>query len=522
TNDRAIWRTDGATTEVVARAGAEAPGGGVFDQFLSASIDNAGVVAVRGAVASGAQRIWRFPSAGDGPIVAATDIVGVPGLPLSSFETLGPDVLHTPGGLVAYNAQLAPEGLVSLNNDRGVWLDATGAGSLLVREGVSPAPGVAGATFRTPLVHAINDQSQAALLGAFATGGPITTQNSQAIWRVSPTGGELVARRSVGNVAGVPGASYANLESVTINAAGKIAFGSELELGGGVTEGNRGIWASDGEATELVVRSGSEPQGVPGGQFAAFGAPLLNDADSILTAATLAPGVGGVTASNANGLWMFHAGGSTLLARTGVGGVPNVEEAHFAEFNSLALNANDTVALDATLSAGVAGVTEADNEGLWLFSSAGNVMVAREGGALAGRTIADLEFAGGSGGGDGRRRALNDSDQLVFRATFTNGDEGLFLYNLEAGGGLAADFTADGMVNAADLLRWRANFGQAADANRALGDADSDGDVDGGDFLAWQRQIGSTPTVSAIPEPPVWPMLLPLGLLGILRLNRTN
>ena len=73
-----------------------------------------------------------------------------------------------------------------------------------------------------------------------------------------------------------------------------------------------------------------------------------------------------------------------------------------------------------------------------------------------------------------------------------------------------ADFNADGLVNAADLIQWRRDFG----ANY-LSDADDDGDSDGADFLLWQRQLGgagaelSSATASsaaAVPEPPA-PMM---------------
>jgi glycerophosphoryl diester phosphodiesterase len=63
------------------------------------------------------------------------------------------------------------------------------------------------------------------------------------------------------------------------------------------------------------------------------------------------------------------------------------------------------------------------------------------------------------------------------------------------------DFNGDGIVNGADLPRWKADFGKTSGALRDEGDADGDGDVDGGDFLAWQRNLGGAPTLTPIPEP---------------------
>lgn len=67
------------------------------------------------------------------------------------------------------------------------------------------------------------------------------------------------------------------------------------------------------------------------------------------------------------------------------------------------------------------------------------------------------------------------------------------------------DFNGDGVVDAADLENWTANFGAGQDAARAQGDADLDGDVDGADFLVWQQgpSTGAAPAAlgEAVPEP---------------------
>jgi hypothetical protein len=64
----------------------------------------------------------------------------------------------------------------------------------------------------------------------------------------------------------------------------------------------------------------------------------------------------------------------------------------------------------------------------------------------------------------------------------------------------SADFNDDGRVNAADLAKWKGDFGTGNGS-----DADGDGDSDGNDFLLWQRQLGSggpaAPAAAAVPEP---------------------
>lgn len=147
------------------------------------------------------------------------------------------------------------------------------------------------------------------------------------------------------------------------------------------------------------------------------------------------------------------------------------------------------VALKASLEIG-GGVTGDNDQGLWLLDSSGSgVLVAREGEMLSGRTIAGVSFIGNSGGNDGRPSGFNDEGQLAFQATFTNGDNGLFLFTH-----FAADFDGDGDVDSMDLthptLGWEARYGV---------------DLDGDDFLLWQQQFGSgvqaLSAAAAVPGP---------------------
>ncbi len=66
----------------------------------------------------------------------------------------------------------------------------------------------------------------------------------------------------------------------------------------------------------------------------------------------------------------------------------------------------------------------------------------------------------------------------------------------QVGGGLAADFNRDSLVNGVDLTTWRQAFGAGAGA-----DANNDGRSDGADFVIWQRQSGQSGAISTVPEP---------------------
>jgi hypothetical protein len=426
---------------------------------------------------------------------------------------IGAPHLHHAGGAVVYNGTLADDATVTPENDRGVWLD-DGAGAMLAREHVTAPPGVPGGVFSIPLATAVNAEGEAALIGSLKPSfGGVVSDTSLGLWRIGADGGNLIARRSSGGVPGLVGASFAAFQDPTINDAGAVAFNAQLAAGGSISAANdRGIWLIDAATGHLLAQTGSSGPGVPGSSFAQFGDPLLNNANEALVEGALVAGVGGVSSANAEGLWRLSAGGGTLVARTGSAGVPGAPAASFADFGSLAFNSAGTAAVYATLSAG-GGVTTSNDEGVWLFTLTGAHLVAREGDALAGRIVEDLEFTGGSGGSDGRQRSLNDSNQLLFKATFTNGDEGLFLFTPEGGAANIADFTFDGWVDGQDLARWRSRFGAASGASARSGDTDGDADVDGADFLAWQREVGFGVSIATVPEPSTTALLCSASLL---------
>ncbi|HEX6963302.1 MAG TPA: hypothetical protein VF175_15655 [Lacipirellula sp.] len=66
------------------------------------------------------------------------------------------------------------------------------------------------------------------------------------------------------------------------------------------------------------------------------------------------------------------------------------------------------------------------------------------------------------------------------------------------------DFNGNNIVDGADLMAWRTNFGATGTPTVSQGNANDDGDVDGRDFLVWQRNVGPAPSLAAaaaIPEP---------------------
>ena len=513
-DDEGIWQIDGTTATLLAREGAgNVPGvaGGSFFTFQDLAIDSTGGVAVRAALAEGLggvdsdnkDGLWRF-TAGIGSLVARTGAGSVPGVAGASFGSL-PTLRLGRDGLLVHDAKLKFGNGVNNSNDSGLWRHDLAAGALVARESNTSSPGVSGGTFKLLLPPRVNDNRQFVLQATLNQMGSVSPSNDFGIWRFSDAGGELIARKGVGDVPGIGSTSFSELGEPTINGAGQVAFASTLTNGGAVNPSNdAGVWLYTGTTGTLLARTGSDGvPGLPGADFEAFDAPLLSDSGAVLIEARLATGSASVTAVNDLGLWKYDGAANHLVARTGSGGVPGVPGASFLDFGNLAFNAQEFTAVEATLAPG-GGVSATNDAGLWLLGHAGGGrLIAREGGQLAGRTIASLSFVGNSGGNDGRPSGLNALGQVAFQAAFTNGDSGLFLYSW-----LAADFDADGDVDNADLDRWELAMGIAASA-----DANLDGDSDGEDFLQWQRQfgIGVTPlssTTTAVPEPATVIMLL--------------
>jgi len=330
---------------------------------------------------------------------------------------------------------------------------------------------------------------------------------------------ELIARTGVENVPELPGEGFSVLVDPVLNSFGQIVMAATLAASGAVSTANdRGIWLYTGTAGEMIAREGvgSVPR-ISGAQFDDFGRPLVNDAGEILVRADLKQGPGGVGAGDDSGLWLFTQF-DRLLARTGSGNVPDLAGANFAELGYVALNDLGHAVLAASLEQGVGGVTDSsDDEGIWYFDNLGvGTLVAREGDLLEGRIIDAVSFPDGIGDGNRNARGFNDAGQLVFQATFTNGDSGLFLFTPEES--FAADFDEDSDVDGADLLIWEAEYGNL-DATHMQGDANADGSVVGSDFLLWQQQHGSVvPTLAAataVPEPGCGALLLSLFAIGL-------
>ena len=511
-DDTAVFKLDGNAVTLLAREGGNVPtvAGTSFSSFSQVAIDDQGNTLVRGMMAqtggvtsSNNHGLWRYSTSGD-TLLARTDSQNVPGIPSANFETLPIEGIPFSGdGRAAFSSSLLTGGGVGTGDNRGLWNYQDNAGTLVSRKGTSPVPGVPVATFNNYGVPAINDNNQIVVTAVLNTGGSVTTNNRNGIWKFSDTTGTLIARTGMSDAPGLGGISFTTLSDAVINNSGQVAF----KASGSVANSN-GVWLYTNDVGELLARGGSGVvPDIPDANFDVFRDPVLSDTGHAVFAATLLAGPGGITSANDKGLWiMNNSNDDHLLLRSGSGNVPGITDANFLQFDTYAINEAGIVALTATLETGPGDVTTGNDTGLWLIDPAGsNTLIAREGDSLAGRTISSLSFANNSGGSDGRPTGLNQLNQLLFQATFTNGDAGLFLYTPSSTGTSPGDFDLDGDVDGRDFLIWQRGG--------------SPNSLSASDLADWQAYYGTGPLVSAlrlppaaeaaspVPEPSVWSLL---------------
>jgi len=501
---QSIWKFNGTNISKIAQTGTpdvpQVPNAN-FQQFSSLGINDAGDVRLRailengvGGISPGNGRgLWDYSSTGSTQLLRIGSTIAA-GVPNATFRDLQVAISMAENGWSVVTARLnSGGGGVTLDNDQGIWTYENGVGNLLVREGISPVPGVDGATFEGLGDPTINNQNSIALLGHLKDGNLVNDSTKRGIWKYDGINGSILARSGSGDVPGIAGSSFYRFGNPALNDQGQVAFHATIDVSPA-----EGMWLYTNQVGELLAQTGSGGvPGLAGANFLSFEPLLLSDSGKVLVHATLEEGPGGITSVNNNGLWQFDpAGNDSLLLQTGNEGVPGIAEASFTAIDTLSMNESGQVAVAADLTIGSGGVGSHNDRGIWLMDPTGSyTLVARKGDLLAGRTIADLQFLGGSGGSDGRPRGLNADGQLLFQATFTNGEEGLFLYS-ELSSGQPADFNTDGLVDGADLSWWESAFGSNSSA-----DADGDGDTDGTDFLLWQRQQTGAVSIQAVPEP---------------------
>lgn len=385
-NDTGIWANVGNGLQLIAREGSPAPGtpsGVVFgDSFLGPSLNADGELALTANLKTGV-----------GPATTANNEgiwVMRGGQPLSLLvregqQTSANSGLVTIGGSNLDLTNLSyPEidtlGRVSFNGHvieggTGFWSERTGSLELTYRSGMQAPNAVPGVKFFSfggfPYTNANGHYSDQHTL----TGGDVSDvfDNGRGIYNDASGDLKEIARGGQPAPGTAAGTLFGFLSPPSFNDLGQSSFFGNLRNSANnlPTTSNEGIWSDASGTLKLLVREGDAPPGVGSGvvvgpidQYAYR--PTLNNAGQSAFPLKLIQGVGGVTAANDTGYWAQDVTGALRLV-----------------------------------------VREGDQ----LTVSPGDV-----------RTIASFGL-----NGDARSFRFDDLGNLMFRANFTDGSQGLFI-----------------------------------------------------------------------------------------------
>ncbi len=373
---------------------------------------------------------------------------GLPGVTLNSASASGINgtVRLSPDGEMMWASALSGLG-VSMTNDTAFFVGKPGNFVVAVREG-DPAPGTAGAVFSSSFSSlsqqfTMLDRAGRVLFRSTLAGGDVVgTTNNEAWFYGFPGALQLIMRKGETT----PGGQV--IESLGFvcqsNAAGQVLVETNLSTTLGTppatTANDRSLWiVNTGTLTKtLVLREGDAAPGTVGATFSApadawtVNASIcgLTAAGDCMVAATLN---GGDTTISVNdqALYRISTTGKSLLVRkgdpaTGTDGV-------FSVFNVSSIRLSET---GFSFQGGISGGTSTptDDSGMWVGSSAGLALIAREGNVAPGTT-------GGALIGEVTSlpvNALTIPGQLFFQLSLVGGIGGSAWYAWDVNNGLVA------------------------------------------------------------------------------------
>jgi hypothetical protein len=185
----------------------------------------------------------------------------------------------------------------------------------------------------------------------------------------------LTGQPAPGTPAGV---SYSDFGSEpTLNAVGQVAFVGELAGSGVTNANNNGLWSGAPGNLMILAREGAPAPGTPAGVSYGFvGFVLPLNAPGQSAYFGFLTGAG-VSDANNIGLWSGAPGGVALLARTGDQAPGTAAGVNYAGLGDPIINdANQSLFVGSLTGP---GVTSANDVGIWLGAPGSVALVVREG-----------------------------------------------------------------------------------------------------------------------------------------------
>ncbi|CAN5187007.1 hypothetical protein BH11PLA2_BH11PLA2_50410 [soil metagenome] len=401
TSTQGIFAGTPGSLNAAALQGTAAPAGGNYIGFSLTPVLNASGQAAFGAGLTGGSST-RGVFAGTPGAVAAIALVGTAAPAGGNYSFFGIPVLND-SGQVGFFANLTGG-----TSTRGIFAGTPGSLTTAALQGTA-AP--AGGNYSLINAPVLNASGQVAFL-ATLTGGLST----QGIFAGTPS---AVAAIALQGTAAPAGGNYSSIIfPPVLNASGQVAFQADLTGGSSIN----GIFAGTPGAVAAIALQGTASPA--GGNYSSFQTPpVLNASGQVAFFASMTGG------TSTGGIFAGTPGAVAAIALVGTAAPAG---GNYLSFNPFTSNASGQVAFTATLNG--TGVTTANDNGLYVGTAGSLVNIVREGdiidvdpsSGVDNRTISAISFTTGSGGQDGLGMSLNDSGQVVYRLTFTDGSSGIF------------------------------------------------------------------------------------------------
>ena len=421
-----VFVTLPASTIPVSATGDESTGidGAAFATFGSPAINDDGELAlqafVSGTGVTAVNRSVIWAESGSSRALIARTADLAPGGGV--FATLR-DPIFNRNAHAAFFATLATgTGGVAAANASGIWATTSGRLTMIARAG-NQAPGcAAGTRFSAFSKIVLTDLDQVIFLATLG----VTTDNNQGMWVADSHGAlKLLVRKGgilkIGTTTKTV-LSFSILGSPTVTGGQSRNFNRSGMLTGLVTftDGTMGIFKlSTSGIASMVAVKNGASPGIKSAKFSAFGNPAINDAGRSAFLASVAGA--GISSANNTGIWADSSINRLLIARSGAA-APGVSNGLFSALSDPAYNNRDKVAFFGTLKVGAAGVTTANATGVWSNSSGVLKLIARAQGQAPGCPLGS-KFASFS------KLVLPDQGGVVFLANLVVGQGGVTLDN---------------------------------------------------------------------------------------------
>lgn len=311
--------------------------------------------------------------------------------------------------------QLGQIGFAFFGDDSAPLLRAGPGGLEVIATTGDAAPNGTGVydSFSDPSINNNGDLAADAFLS-----GP----NGRGLYRFDDDGGVTEIFVS-GDAAPDGNGTFAATNNTRINDIGQVAYAAFFQGTTGGADDDFGIYISDGAAPPVkVVREGDLAPDGNGAHADLFTEFAFNDAGQVAFIGTLTGPT--ITSANDRGVFLGDTAAFEQIVREG-DPVP-VGSGVFNVFGDLALNDAGQLAFTAGLGNTDSGVD--DDGALYFFDPvAGLIEIAREGDAVLGSTIREIDLIGSTGDLGETRSGLNNAGQVAYKVLLIDNRQALML-----------------------------------------------------------------------------------------------